>query len=64
MQDDSLQPTELERALTIEDPTPPKREIVYGDSALLKALKDYDLEPKESIRRRIDFFYSPYGAIH
>ena len=37
--------------------------IRYGDSALLKALKNYDIEPNESIKRKIDYYYSPYGAI-
>ena len=41
-----------------------KPEIKYADSDLLKALKNYDLEPKESIKRKIDYFYSPYGAIN
>ena len=37
--------------------------IRYGDSELLKALKNYDIEPNESIKRKIDYYYSPYGAI-
>jgi hypothetical protein len=41
-----------------------KREIVYEDSQLLKTLKDYTLEPNETIKRKIDYFYPPYGAIH
>ena len=42
---------------------PAKKEIVYEDSELIKALKNYDVEPKENIKRKIDYFYSPYGAI-
>ena len=46
------------------DPIEIKPEIKYDDSDLLKALKNYNLEPKESIKRKIDYFYSPYGAIN
>ncbi len=27
-------------------------------------MKDYTLEPNENIKRKIDYFYSPYGAIN
>ena len=46
----------------LTDRSPPPI-IRYGDSALLKALKNYDIEPNESIKRKIDYYYSPYGAI-
>ena len=36
----------------------------YEDSELLKNLKDYNLEPSDSIKRKMDYFYSPYGAIN
>ena len=46
------------------DDEPQKKEISYEDSDLLKALKDYNIEPDENIKRKIDYYYSPYGAIN
>ena len=33
------------------------------DSELLKNLKDYKIDPNSHIQRKIDYYYSPYGAI-
>ena len=46
-----------------EDKKSVKKEYDYNDSPLMKSLKDYNLEPDENIKRKIDYYYSPYGAI-
>jgi hypothetical protein len=37
-----------------------KKPISYEDSELLKNLKNYNIEPDEKIKRKIDYYYSPY----
>jgi len=44
-----------------EAPISVKKPIKYGDSDLLKALKDYNIEPNEKVKRKIDYYYSPYN---
>ena len=41
-------------------PLPIKKPINYEDSELLKKLKNYNIEPEEKIKRKMDYFYSPY----
>ena len=41
-----------------------KKEIQYGDSELLKCLKDYNIEPSSHIKRKQDYYFAPYGTIY
>lgn len=38
-----------------------ERKISYEDSELIKNLKDYNIVPPKDIRRKMDYFFSPYN---